>query len=164
MFTTHLLFFMLAPLLVSSFYTGVSLTRHQPSVRSETSLQAKITPNQGESMDMYRKVSYTNKLHFCPRFLTNISYAYQSNESLAIIFTCVSVRRIIGNHSNEVIVIFDTVAGTNFPTHFWSLAPYGHLWYTISKCYIYNLPLFLLHVLSGCIKCLERGIYRQIWY
>ena len=61
MFTVNLLVVMIMPLLVNGFYNGVPFTKHQSAAKIsvptiETSLHAKITPNQGESMDMYRKV------------------------------------------------------------------------------------------------------------
>ena len=64
MFSANLLFIVIMPLLVSSFYNSVLFAKHESAVKihvptSETSLHAKITPNQGESMDMYRKVSYS---------------------------------------------------------------------------------------------------------
>ena len=44
------------PLLISSFQFSANAVRVKQASRAETALHAKITPNQGESMDMYRKV------------------------------------------------------------------------------------------------------------
>jgi hypothetical protein len=40
----------------------VNPTTSSVNTRYETSLFAKITPNQGESMDMYRKVSFVTSM------------------------------------------------------------------------------------------------------
>lgn len=45
------------PFLISSFQFSAKAVRGNHVSRVETALHAKITPNQGESMDMYRKVS-----------------------------------------------------------------------------------------------------------
>ena len=81
----HVLLLVLAPSLVYSFICGASVTKYQSSILGlrDTSLHAKITPNQGESMDMYRKVSGEEDV--CPmchshdvfdQLLTLICYIY----------------------------------------------------------------------------------------